>query len=136
MTDNYEDIINLPHHVSNKHPQMSMINRAAQFAPFAALTGHDAAIQETARYTADEMELTEAGRDELDRKMSMLLSFANQPDVSITFFHPDEKKNGGVYRSVSSKIKRIDSFKQLILMSNGTIIPFRNVLDIVLHDEE
>lgn len=81
MTTAYEDIINLPHHVSRNHPKMTMLQRAAQFAPFAALTGHDAAIQETARLTDDELDLSDNGRELLDRNLAYLLSYSGTPSL-------------------------------------------------------
>lgn len=130
MTDNYEDIINLPHHVSMNHPHMTMMQRAAQFAPFAALTGHDKAIEETARITDDEQDLSENGRVLLDRKLSYLLSYDGNPTLTVTYFVPDVRKQGGAYVSVSGTIRKIDHFKRLILMSDGTTIPFVHIADL------
>ena len=92
MTDNYDDIINLPHHVSTRHPQMSMMNRAAQFAPFAALTGHAAAIEETARLTDTQMELADEDSEILNQKKAYLRKNINEhPPISITYFEPFKK---------------------------------------------
>lgn len=130
MTNDYEDIINLPHHTSRNHPQMTMLQRAAQFAPFAALTGHDAAIEETARLTDDEVDLSENGRELLDRKLSYLMSCADNPTITVTFFVPDEKKQGGAYASSTGQIKKIDGYERFLVMSDGCKIRFEHVADI------
>ena len=94
----YNDIIDLPHHISTTRPRMSMLDRAAQFSPFAALTGYDAAIKETGRLTGQRIELTEECRAVLDRKQQVLLeNLAEHPEVSVTYFVPDERKSGGAY---------------------------------------
>lgn len=92
MKHPYDDIIDLPHHVSERHPQMSMYNRAAQFAPFAALTGHDAAITEAARLTDAELELSESDAEVLNRKLAYLQSLDEKPTISVTYFVPDDRK--------------------------------------------
>ena len=89
MNHPYDDIINLPHHVSERHPQMSMYNRAAQFAPFAALTGHDSAITEAARLTEAEEELSESDAEVLNRKLAYLQSLDEKPTISVTYFVRD-----------------------------------------------
>lgn len=130
MTNDYEDIINLPHHTSRNHPQMTMLQRAAQFAPFAALTGHDAAIEETARLTDEELDLSENGRELLDRKLSYLMSYPGSPSVTVTYFVPDDRKQGGAYASVTSQIKKIDGYERFLIMSDGTKISFEHVADL------
>lgn len=124
----YDDIINLPHHVSKTRTPMSMENRAAQFAPFAALTGHDAAIAETARLTSEKPELS---LEELDR-LSRRLTYAVEKDatVTITFFQPDAFKNGGSYRQVSGKVMKIVEFENKIILYNNHSIPLSNITDI------
>lgn len=98
MTEKYEDIINLPHHVSETRPQMSMLDRAAQFSPFAALSGYDDAVKEAGRLTDNRVELGDEGQDLLDRKLQYLQEIiADRPEISVTFFIPDEKKPGGSY---------------------------------------
>ena len=95
-SENYEDIINLPHHVSSKRPQMPMLDRAAQFSPFAALTGYDDAIHETARLTNNKVDLSEEEKETLDRKQQILSEkLSNHPPLTITYFVPDAKKSGG-----------------------------------------
>jgi len=129
--DNYEDIINLPHHVSSRHPQMSMMNRAAQFAPFAALTGHAAAIEEIARLTDEQHELAEEDSESLNQKMIYLREVINEhPIITITYFEPDKKKAGGAYKSIESQLKNIDDYSQSIVLKSGEMIPLKSVLDI------
>jgi len=130
MKTPYDDIIHLPHHVSKRHPQMSLYNRAAQFAPFAALTGHDAAIEETARLTDVQQELTQSERDVLNRKMNYLLHADGIPVIEITYFQPDLKKKGGTYRTVSGAIKKVDDAGVCVVLTDGTVIPFDAVSDI------
>lgn len=126
----YSDIIHLPHHVSAIHPQMAVSDRAAQFAPFAALTGHDAAIRETARLTDERVELDESAKEILDEKIRLVLeTMAEHPQLTITYFRPDEKKSGGEYISVTGQVQKIDLYKQIILMKEGAGIPFHDLLD-------
>ena len=100
MNNRYDEIINLPHHVSKTRPQMPMSDRAAQFAPFAALTGYDSAIKETGRLTDEKIELDEEALTALDMKYQLLMdAFDDAPEVTITFFQPDERKAGGKYAS-------------------------------------
>ena len=109
MKDQYDDIINLPHHVSKTRPQMSMVDRAAQFSPFAALTGYDAAIKETGRLTDEKVNLSEEEKEALDRKQQILMEWlGDHPALTITFFVPDEKKSGGAYMTKSGNLKKID----------------------------
>lgn len=103
----YEDIINLPHHVSDKRPQMSMWDRAAQFSPFAALTGYDDAVTETARLTDDKIELDESAQATLDMKQHILMeTISEQPEISVTYFKKDVKKAGGTYLTLTGKLKK------------------------------
>ena len=127
----YEDIVDLPHHVSPTRPQMSRADRAAQFSSFAALTGHDAAVRETARLTASRIETAEDKRQELDLKQQLLAQvLPSQPEVTVTYFVPDTRKRGGAYVSVSGRLKRIDSRKRLLLLDSGTEIPADDVLEL------
>ncbi len=127
----YDDIINLPHHVSKIHIQMPVGNRAAQFAPFAALTGHGEAIRETARLTEDKIEPDEYEREILDRKLSVLRKHIGEKCViRITHFQPDMKKQGGKYIMTVGSVKRIDEFRKCIVMADGTEILTDNILDI------
>ena len=127
----YDDIIHLPHHVSKTRPQMSMEDRAAQFSPFAALTGYDAAILETGRLTEDKLELGEEIRAILDRKQKYLAEIiASRPEVTVTYFVPDEKKSGGAYSTVTGFLKRIDEYERELVLTNGRKIQLAAVFDI------
>ena len=130
----YDDIINLPHHVSKVHPKMSMMNRAAQFAPFAALTGHSAAIEETALLTDEQHELADEDSDALNQKMAYLRETINEhPIITITYFEPDRKKAGGMYKSIEGQLKNIDDYNQSIVLKSGEVIFLKSILDIQLH---
>ena len=127
----YDDIINLPHHVSQTRPQMSMIDRAAQFSPFAALTGYDAAIKEIGRLTDTKLEIGDEERDVLDRKQQYLQKIvADRPEITITYFVPDEKKAGGSYTSHTGSLKRIDYYERVFVLTDGTKIPLDEIADI------
>ena len=114
MKHPYDDIIDLPHHVSERHPQMSMYNRAAQFAPFAALTGHNAAITEAARLTEAEQELSESDAEVLNRKLAYLQSLDEKPSISVTYFVPDDKKEGGSYHTATGIVKSVEPDKGVL----------------------
>ena len=127
----YDDIIDLPHHISPTRPRMSMIDRAAQFSPFAALTGYDAAIKETGRLTDLRIELTEDSRAPLDRKQQLLVDkLADHPEVAVTYFVPDERKAGGAYITVTGRVKKVDDYQRLLILTDGTKIPLDDILDI------
>ena len=129
--DQYNDIIDLPHHVSATRPRMSMIDRAAQFSPFAALTGYDAAIKETGRLTDARIELSEESRAALDRKQKLLLdNLSGCPEVSVTYFVPDERKSGGAYVTVTGQVKKVDEFERLLILTEGTKIPLDEIQDL------
>ena len=133
----YDDIINLPHHVSAGHPQMPLSDRAAQFSPFAALTGHDAAIRETQRLTDEWVELNEDGKELLDEKLQMIrenLSGGkggqNLPEIMFTYFQPDEKKSGGAYISVQGRVKKIDEYGHQVILEDGTALAIEHIAGI------
>lgn len=126
----YEDIIHLPHHVSPRRPQMSLHDRAAQFAPFAALTGHEEAVKETARLTEEKIELDENEKQLLDQKLQYLETKGTGPDVRITYFLPDQRKTGGIYVTTQGRMKRIDRYSHRLHMENGTEIPITDILKI------
>ena len=134
----YDAIINLSHHVSSRHPQMPMMNRAAQFSPFAALTGYEDAVRETARLTDEKIELDEYEKEELDRKIQWLGSHLDEHiPVSITYFQPDDRKAGGTYEEIIDTIRKINVYEHEILLTKGTKIPIMNILlmDFILDSE-
>lgn len=127
----YDDMIDLPHHVSDRHPRMSPLDRAAQFSPFAALTGHDAAIQETARLTEEWIELDESRKEMLNGSLQMLREhLSERPEITFTHYKPDEKKNGGVYLTVTGRVKKIDEYRHQIIMEDGTAVNIENLFSI------
>lgn len=127
----YDDMIDLPHHVSANHPQMSLSNRAAQFSPFAALTGHEDAIRETARLTDSYIELEEDRKEQLDEKLQLIReNLWQKPECEITYFRPDDRKNGGTYVTVCGKIKKIDEYSHQIILTDGTVLPIRYIFSI------
>ena len=129
MNNRYDEIINLPHHVSKTRPQMPMSDRAAQFAPFAALTGYDSAIKETGRLTDEKIDLDEEALNDLNMRYQLLVdALDEEPEVEITYFKPDERKSGGEYVTVTGTVKKVDDFERLITMQNGTKIPMDDVL--------
>lgn len=127
-THKYEDIIHLPRPISGKRARMSLIGRGAQFSPFAALVGYDAVIQETARLTEAETELDESGKELLDRKLRYIADHLEQSDAaSFLCFCPDERKEGGSYRTFSGAIKRIDLYRSVVIFADGQEIPIANI---------
>ncbi len=130
MRNPYEDIINLPHHTSTSRPRMSAHDRAAQFSPFAALTGYSSAITETARLTNRRIELDESIKADLNDKLAILQDqLEEQPEVSITYFKPDLKKSGGAYITASGWVKKIDQYKRTVIMADATIIPMDDIFE-------
>lgn len=131
MSHDYSDIINLPHHVSATRPHMSMHDRAAQFSPFAALTGYDAAVKETARLTDQRAELDDDMKEKLSERINLLQeNLAAAPAVEITYFIPDERKEGGAYSTATGTIKKIDEFQRIIVLTDGTDIPIDEITEI------
>ena len=130
MRNLYEDIINLPHHTSTSRPRMSAHDRAAQFSPFAALTGYSSAITETARLTNRRIELDESIKADLNDKLAILQDqLEEQPEVSITYFKSDLKKSGGAYITASGWVKKIDQYKRTVIMADATIIPMDDIFE-------
>lgn len=128
-TNRYDDMIDMPHHVSTKHPQMSLHDRAAQFSPFAALTGYDDAIAETARLTDSRIELSETDMDRLNLKWQLVTEhISERPAITITYFVPDSKKEGGKYVSVSGCVKKINEYEQTVTMTDGRTISLPEVI--------
>ncbi len=131
MTKTYDDIIHLPRHVSAKHPQMSISDRAAQFSPFAALTGHGSAIKETARLTDERVELDEDRKDVLSERLQMIAErLKERPEITITYFQPDAKKDGGAYVTVAGTVKKIDGYQRVVIMMDSTEIPINEIISI------
>lgn len=131
MTRVYDDIINLPHHISATRPHMTAIDRAAQFSPFAALTGYDAAVKETARLTDERIELDEYMKEVLSHRLQIVAGrIKEHPEIAITCFQPDEKKNGGAYVTIISTVKKIDEYERVVIMDDGTAIPIDEIISI------
>ena len=129
----YDDIIDLPHHVSRTHPQMSMMNRAAQFSPFAALTGYEEAVEETARLTEERSELDEAEKERLNAKLQVIKEHLQEsPQATITYFVRDERKDGGASVSFTGIVRRIDLYRRIVQMEGDTDIPIDDILAIEL----
>lgn len=131
----YSDIIDLPHPVSKKHPRMSLYDRAAQFSPFSALTGHEAAIAETGRLTEERVQLDEDAKERLDEKLQYLLSRLQESGseglpIRVTYFVPDEKKEGGAYQEYTGSLKRLDAYARALIFSDATEISLDAVYDI------
>lgn len=131
VSHKYDDIINLPHHRSDKRPKMPLCDRAAQFSPFAALTGYDEAIKESARLTEQRRELSDEKKNELNAKLSLLrIKNRSRTEVNIIYFIPDQKKDGGAYTSVTGAVRRIDDCRRIIIMENQQKIPLDDIWDI------
>jgi len=127
----YQDIIGLPHHTSEKHPRMPMQDRAAQFSPFAELTGHGDAVRETARLTGSRAELTEGQQERLNMQIALLLeALPEQPEIQVTFFRPDGKKDGGEYETVSGHAKKLDLFAGVLTLAEGRKIQLPDIIEI------
>lgn len=124
----YDDIIHLPHPASARHPRMPMADRAAQFSPFAALSGHGAAIEETARLTDRKIELTEDEKNLLDEKLRLLLETGGEG--VFTYYLPDERKDGGAYVTAEGAVKKVDPLEGRVVFANGTVIPIEDILEI------
>ena len=130
--EKYDDIINLPHHVSTKHQRLSMEQRAAQFAPFAALTGYGDAIKETAKITEDRIELDDEEKIKLDNKLKKIQNnISNKPKVIVTYFVPDIRKSGGEYITKVGNLKKIDEYNQLLVLDDKTEIPIKEIIEIL-----
>lgn len=128
--DNYSDIINLSRPVS-KRPRMSLEQRSAQFAPFAALTGYEGQVKETARLTNKKIEINEELKEILNQKIQLIQKkIKEQPQIEITYFIPDSKKEGGKYETVTNSVKKIDTYKGEIILIDGTTIAIDEIIDI------
>ena len=133
MRRNYDDIINLPRHVSDKHPHMSIHDRAAQFAPFAALTGHSEAVSETARYVDEKIDLGEDAIKEIQDALNYIQEHITEsPQVTITYFVADGHKQGGRYVTETAKVKQLNNLEQSISLENNVIVNFDKILNIIV----
>jgi len=131
-SDKYDDIINLPHHESKKHSRMSLEARSAQFAPFAALTGYDEAIKETARQTDKRIEINEELKKFLNEKLKLIKKeIHKKPKIIVTYFVPDSKKEGGKYITVKGNVIKIDEYKKKMILENNTEISISEIIDIL-----
>ncbi|MBQ8835047.1 MAG: hypothetical protein IJ001_09030 [Oscillospiraceae bacterium] len=129
-THKYDDIIHLPHPVSQRRSRMTNYDRAAQFSPFAALTGYDAVIEETARLTDSRIELDQGAVEQLnERLLEIRDSISSRPLVTLTWFRRDERKAGGAYIRATGRVKKIDSYTNTIVLTDGTVIPIRELAD-------
>lgn len=130
MKGAYDDIINLPHHVSATHPHMPMKDRAAQFAPFAALTGYEDAVREAAQLTEGKVELTEDAQAALDAKLRPLTDGSmTGKEVTLTWFQPDARKSGGTYVTTTGILKRVDPYEKSMVLADGRRIPIADIFD-------
>lgn len=129
--DNYEDIINLPHYEPKYHTRMSIEARSAQFAPFSALTGYEEKVKETARVTDKKIELDEETKLLLNSKLQILIdNINNNPEVTFTYFIKDKNKEGGKYINITGNIKKIDTNKNLVILTNKIVIPITDIINI------
>ena len=136
MSGKYDDIIALPHPEPRTHPRMSLHDRAAQFSPFAALTGHSAAIAETGRLTDSRITLDESEMARVDAELQRLQELLpSRPTVSITYFVPDERKAGGSYQTITGKVKRIDTVNGVLLLTDQRVIPIPDIFDVAIQED-
>ena len=127
----YEDIINLPHPISTEHPQMSIHDRAAQFSPFAALSGYEEAVAETGRYTEGRIALSDEEITLLNQQINHLQKMITERlQVCITYFLPDKRKSGGAYVTQELTVKKIDRYEKILVGEGGEVIPFADILKI------
>lgn len=137
ITNQYDDILHLPHPVSKNQPQMSLRDRAAQFMPFMALTGYKDAVSEAERLTEEWMELDESEREILDRKLQLLMEHREEhPEVVITYFQPDGRKDGGAYQTVVGRLRKLDVDGRSVLLDNGECIPFGYIVQMDVEGAE
>ena len=132
----YEDIIDLPHHVSEKHPQMPMRKRAAQFRGFKALAGYDDMFKERFRETQRRRELSDDEKEQLDRAIGQLRQYGHvQPEISVTYFKPDKRKEGGEYLTVRGNFRFLDMAERMRRFIDGTAIHLAHTSEIEFHEE-
>lgn len=130
MSDNYDDILRLPHPTSKTHPRMSRQDRAAQFSPFAALVGYEDVITEAGRLTDRRIELDDGEIALLDERLRLVMADGTDPEVSVTWFQPDERKNGGSYVTTTGCIKKVDELRRSLVMKDGAEVPIEEIIDI------
>lgn len=131
MIGKYDDIINLPHHELTTRQRMPIANRAASFSPFAALTGYDNAVKETARLTSERIEIDDGAKEVLNEKLRIAVEKSDeQPEISIIYFLPDKKKSGGAYVTITAVIKRVDEYERLVVLTDKSTIPIDDIYDI------
>lgn len=124
----YEDIVNLPRHISKIHPQATMADRAARFSPFAAISGYEDMVKEAARVIEERIDISDATKELLNEKLNMIIEFLDEePEVTITYFEPDKKKDGGAYISITGTVKRIDEYERIVLMSDDKKIRIEEI---------
>ena len=127
----YEDIVNLPRHISKVHPQATMADRAARFSPFAAISGYEDMVKEAARVTEERIDITDATKELLNEKLNMIIEFLDEePEVTITYFEPDKKKDGGAYVSKSGIVIKVREYERDIVTDDGTKIPIEDIYSI------
>lgn len=127
----YADMLHLPHPVSQKHPHMSRLDRAAQFSPFAALSGYEAALQEAGRLTEERIELAEGEKEEIRCRLQAVQdAVARHPKITVVYFVPDEKKEGGAYVTAVGRVKRLDEFSRTLLFQDGRSVPLDEIVDL------
>lgn len=126
-----QELLEMERPVSARHAPMRRCDRAAQFAPFAALSGFDETVQEAGRLTQAQIELAENEREALnDALVRLAARLPEQPEVRLTYFQPDAKKSGGTYRTILTRVRRLDANAQVLVLTNGTRIPFDALLSI------
>ncbi|MCM1309137.1 MAG: hypothetical protein NC223_11105 [Butyrivibrio sp.] len=131
MNDNYDDIINLPHHISDTRPRMSLYDRAAQFSPFAAVTAHGEVIRETERLTEDKISLEESDAALINEQLLFISeNLSGRPFVRVTYFVPDQRKSGGAYVRADGNAKRLDLCERLLILEDGAKIPLDDIIRI------
>lgn len=132
----YDDIIDLPHPVSAKHPRMSLLERAAQFSPFAALSGYEDAIDETARQTQTFMELDEDEKERLDETLQQIRQQLDKhPAVKLTYFEPDERKEGGAYQTMEGNVRKLDEYEKTLVFEDGSRVLLKRLVELELLPE-
>lgn len=134
--EKYGDIINLGHPTSKKHPRMPIRDRAAQFAPFAALVGYDDAVEETARVTDDMIEQSEEMKAVIDEKLRYLSErIGEMPTVIVTYFMPDKKKSGGEYKIFEGRVKRLDDYDAVMIFEDGKRISYDKIYSVEIKEK-